>query len=134
MKNDFSAHFVEVGPEDIILIKMSGKIDSGKDLEKFENFSDELDKTIEDAYKRTSKRVNLLLDVKRVSVSSSYSLDTFKILEKSARRTNKYDNKTAVLGADYAIELLVDAISALSAHGDIKFFQTKEEAIEWLKE
>ena len=127
---EFSGIFIDINP-DLILVKMSGDLKCEKCLEKFKKFADDLDKEIERNFKNTGTRVNLLMDVSKLT---DYNTDAFDYLEKSASRTKNYDNKTAVIGASYPLELLADAISALTGHKDIKFFQTKAEAMEWFEE
>ncbi|MDX1608025.1 MAG: STAS/SEC14 domain-containing protein [Candidatus Spechtbacterales bacterium] len=126
----FKGVFVELN-SNLILVKLNGDLRCDACIEEFKNFSDELDKEIEKNYKKTKTKVNLLLDVNNLT---TYNIEAFKYLEESASRTKDYDNKTAVIGASYSLELLAESISALTGHSDIKFFKTKKEAIDWLQE
>jgi hypothetical protein len=75
----------------------------------------------------TGKRVKVLVDVRGVMMSS----EAVRALKESTRDDKAMIEKTAIVGITGVKRILADAIARFSGT-DTKYFDTKEEAMEWL--
>ena len=81
-------------------------------------------------YYADNKTVKVIIDLS--SFTGKYAMKCFMEMLKFANSTKDYVEKTAVFGGSYQGKMIVEIIGAIALHENVKFFETKEEAMEWL--
>ncbi|OGZ70030.1 MAG: hypothetical protein A3F47_01575 [Candidatus Staskawiczbacteria bacterium RIFCSPHIGHO2_12_FULL_38_11] len=88
-------------------------------------------KIITDAYDNAGqKKVKVLVDLS--NFDGKYAIKSFTHMVNYAIQTDQYVEKSAVFGGNDKEKMAAEMVIALSHRDNIKIFDTKEEAMEWL--
>lgn len=107
--------------DNIIGINIVGEVD------------DKMALTMKEAYLKLKNMIedqnDILVDLDKAGKQSAGARKTWKVL-------NEYENtgKIAMFGMNPVARVIASFVKGVSSKEDIRFFKTKEEAFEWLKE
>ena len=87
---------------------------------------------VQEQGKLCGNRVKILVDLS--TFDGSYDTISMERLADLARFDTSYVSKTACYGGPILASMLVEFVATLSGRTNLKFFQSKEDAEEWLDE
>ena len=90
----------------------------------------EFRKLVENMHGKMGRKVKILVDLTRFS--GKYAVKSFSELVNSAKLSKPHIEKSALFGGSFQVKLTVEAVIALSQRENMKIFETKQQALEWL--
>lgn len=117
-----------IGPDGIIYLMLAGKI-AGEDAERFIAWTEEVKDAIKSVHEKHPNRVLILSDVTALTHFEKKPIEALRTL---LEYDKEYTTKSAIVGASPMVRMLVDAVVALSGRSNVKLFDTRDEALEWL--
>ena len=127
-KNDNRFH-IELGNDGIIYLTLGGKL-KGLNLVALQKWTDEVHKAVKDRYENTYVAVNVVIDIKEVS---EYAPEAVTLLTNLLVADKNYVHRSATFGGSNYILMAQDMLASLSGRSNFKSFNTKEEAVDWVK-
>ena len=112
-----------------ITLKFNGDISADK-LEGFKKDLEYAEKLITENYKEKHQKLHILLDM--ANFSGTYNVESLNALVEFAKQNKPYVEKTASFGGSIKVKMAGEIAIALSDRDNIKMFNTKIDAIEWL--
>jgi ribosomal protein S13 len=88
-------------------------------------------KQIEELSVKTGEKIKILIDM--TEFSGIYDVDAVPLMTQFAKHNANFVKKTAGFGSAEKGTISGEIVSALAERENIRFFQTKEEAIAWLE-
>lgn len=82
--------------------------------------------------KASEKKIKTLLDM--THFTGKFSTDAMRVLAQFATNNEPYIEKTASFGGDHMIQMAGTMVTHLAHRDNIKIFDTKEDALNWLAE
>ena len=89
------------------------------------------DATIREQYRETGKPVHIIMDMN--GFSDVYDLSTLKMFAEFAEKHGHDVAKTAGFGGSKQTQAAAGVLLAFTHRDNIRFFETKEEALAWLE-
>ncbi len=86
---------------------------------------------ISDQYHIENKPLHILLDL--TNFTGNYCLDALSLFTGFAKTNKSFVEKTASFGGSDKVKMAGEIVITLSGRDNIKIFNTKEEALAWLK-
>lgn len=114
-----------------ILHVILGNATTDEEVDQLEEFLNKSHDMAVDLYNRTGDLVCGLIDL---SNFNSYSPKVVSVIAGVLKNNKPYIKKTATYGASPFIKLAEETVYALADRDNFKAFDTKEEALAWLKE
>ena len=127
-KND-NRFDIELGNDGIIYLTLGGKL-KGLNLVALQKWTDEVHKAVKDRYENTYVAVNVVIDIKEVS---EYAPEAVTLLTNLLVADKNYVHRSATFGGSNYILMAQDMLASLSGRSNFKSFNTKEEAVDWVK-
>lgn len=118
-----------VDQDKIIRLAIVGDLSEDK-LEPLSISMYEFRKAVEGLYRQQNRGVKILVDL--TEFSGKYAVKCFTELVDSAKLSKPYIAKSAIFGGSFKVKMAVEAVSALAQRENMKIFDTKEQALDWL--
>lgn len=112
-----------------IILKISGAL-SKERLASLKESVANAEKLIEDTFNESGNMVDVLLDLQEFS--GDYDMSALEVMTSLARSDAGFVRKTAGYGAPEKGTIAGEITVALADRENIKFFPSKDEALEWL--
>lgn len=119
---------VSVGAGDIVHMTIGGNVDAGA-MAKLTEWTQKVKETIKDLYSKKGP-VLCLVDITDMQ---TYHADVLTALAGLMKDNEPYVLRTATFGGNSTITMAEDIIIALSGRNNLKAFNSKEKALEWLR-
>ena len=116
--------------EGILLLTFVGEINDTTDINVLRSDVNTVSTAIKNLHKEQSKKIKVLIDI--VSFKAQYVSEAVDVLVELARGDKELVEKTAVFGVSDKVRIIGETIVVLPGRTNIKFFETKPEAIAWL--
>ena len=120
---------VSVGAGDIAHLTIGGDLNS-EAKEKIELWMTDVKKVIKDLYDKKGEQVLCLVDIKDLK---TYHPDVLLTLAGLMKENEPYVLRTATFGGSKSITMAEDVVIALSGRNNLQAFDTKEQAVNWLR-
>jgi len=114
----------------ILLLTFVGEINDTTDINVLRSDVNTVSTAIKNLHKEQSKKIKVLIDI--VSFKAQYVSEAVDVLVELARGDKELVEKTAVFGGSDKVRIIGETIVVLSGRTNIKFFETKPEALSWL--
>ncbi len=123
---------IHVSHEDggILLLTFKGEITNSTDITSLKADIYVVAKAITELHRSQGNGIKVLIDI--TSFTAEYVSEAIDALAELAKADKSLVYKTAVFGGTPEVRALGETIIALSGRSNIKFFEKKEEAINWL--
>ena len=95
-------------------------------------WAQETAKTIKELYQETGQKVKTTVDLS--SLVEKYDSEGIMILSSLMKENEPYIERTATFGANWTIKFAEDIVINLAGRKNIKTFENKKDALEWLME
>ena len=115
----------------ILSLTFRGEVKDMSDVGQLKVDIEKVSKAIKNLHDAQNKGVRVLIDI--VGFSADYVSEGIDALITLARSDKDLVEKTAVFGGSTKIQVIGETIVALAGRRNIKFFETKAEAIIWLE-
>jgi hypothetical protein len=113
-----------------ILLEVYGDVVQDN-IEQFKNDLAEASAIIVDEYHAHNKPLHVLLDM--TNFTGNYCLEALSLFTGFAKTNKSFIERTASFGGSDKVKMAGEIVITLSGRDNIKIFNTKEEALNWLK-
>ncbi len=120
---------VNVEGTDLVLLTISGNVGTDQ-MPDFALALSEASKTIKGLFDNHGQKVKVLIDVSKFT--GNYAVEAVVKLAGFAKNNTPYILKTASFGGSDKVKMAGEVIIQLAHRDNIKLFDTKKEAVEWL--
>lgn len=120
---------VTVGAGDIAHLTIGGDL-SADATDKLNAWMNDVKKVIKDLYDKKSEQVLCLVDITDLK---TYHPDILMTLAGLMKENEPYVLRTATFGGSKSIVMAEDVVIALSGRNNLKAFDSKDEAVSWLR-
>jgi len=117
-------------PNGILLLTFNGVVASDADVQQLKTDIDTVSSSIRSLHKAQGQGIRILLNIS--NFDAEVVMEAVTALVNFARADKEYVFRTAIFGASKKLKVIGDSIVTLSGRSNIKFFETKEEAMHWL--
>lgn len=124
--------FTHVSTEDgnILVITFTGELKDATDADLFKSDLEIVAKAVKDMHTATNGMIRVLIDVS--GFAANYVREGVDALVDLAEQDENFVEKTAVFGGSFKVRAIGETIIVTSGRKNIKFFETKAEAMSWL--
>jgi len=119
---------VTVGAQDIVHLEIGGEINAS-DISKLNEWAQDVRETIKNQYNKKEEKVLCLVDISKLTKYDGQVLTQLASLMKD---NEPYVLKTATFGGNSYMIMAEDIVAALSGRKNLKGFNKKEDALNWL--
>ena len=113
-----------------LLLEVSGDVVQAN-IEEFKADLAEASTLIVNEYHARNKPVHVLLDM--TNFTGNYCLEALSLFTGFAKTNKSFIEKTASFGGSDKVKMAGEIVITLSGRDNIKIFNTKEEALAWVK-
>ena len=117
-----------VGPDGMIYLTVGGSV-TGEHIEEFKAWGEKIKAAMVMLSKKNPDRVLTLIDVTKLA---EFDLATTRELYGLMKFNKNYATRTALFGASYFTQAMIEAMTGLTHRTNMKIFPTREEALAWL--
>mgnify|MGYP001591577502 CR=1 FL=1 len=114
----------------ILLLTFTGEVADTADIASFKNDIATVAKSVKNLNLTQGNKIKVLIDI--TNFTATYVSEAVDALVELAREDKELVEKTAVFGGSTKVRVIGDTIIMLSGRKNIKFFENKTEAVEWL--